>query len=366
MWDSADPAHLRPLGHPLADGGNALIGLVAFSPDGRTLASGNGDMVQLWNVAAPAQPQLLSQPLSGTSNGGIDAVAFSPDGRTLATGEADGTIQVWNIPRTILTGSGNGGVDSMAFSPDGRIMASDNNGVIQLWDVASASVVRPLGRLRAAREHRFTSVRFSPNSDMLATHEISNQFTDDSVQLWNVTDAARPQPIGTPLTGTNGMVNSTAFSPDSRTLAIGDDSGTIQLRNTDDPARPQPGKNIPTSNGDQFGVASMAFSPDGHILASVDFSGTIQLWTALGPLGRPPLGAATDTNASSGIQLALQSVAYSADDRTLALLIGDGTVDLWDVSNPADPEATRPTTHAPCRLGQFHRVRLARHSGHWR
>ena len=321
----------------------------------------------MWNVVNPAQPRLLSQPFSGKSNGGINSLAFSPDGRTLVTGDNNGIVQLWNIPPTVLAGSASGSINSMAFSPDGRVLASvDSGGSAQLWNVASASVVRPLGRLRAAREHRFTSVRFSPNSDMLATHEISNQFTDDSVQLWNVTDAARPQPIGTPLTGTNGMVNSTAFSPDSRTLAIGDDSGTIQLRNTDDPARPQPGKNIPTSNGDQFGVASMAFSPDGHILASVDFSGTIQLWTALGPLGRPPLGAATDTNASSGIQLALQSVAYSADDRTLALLIGDGTVDLWDVSNPADPKllGQLPTPHAD--LVNSIAFGSRRHSGHWR
>src|SRR6185437_8432573 len=151
----------------------------------------------------------------------------------------DGTIQLWNIPRTILTGSGNGGVYSMALSPDSRTLASDNNGTIQLWDITSASAERPLGRLRAAKDHQITSMRFSPDSDILATHEISNSFTG-SIQLWNVTDPNHPRPIGAPLTGINGSVESAAFSPDSQTLAIGDDGGTLQLRNTDDPARPQP------------------------------------------------------------------------------------------------------------------------------
>ena len=73
---------------------------MAFSPDGHTLATGNGDgTVRLWDLTDPAHPSPLGQPLTGHT-GTVDSVAFSPDGHTLASGSDDGTVRLWNLPQT--------------------------------------------------------------------------------------------------------------------------------------------------------------------------------------------------------------------------------------------------------------------------
>jgi WD40 repeat protein len=66
---------------------------VAFSPDGRTLASGSADAtVKLWDVASGREVRTLS----GHARG-VDSVAFSPDGRTLASGSGDNMVRVWGV-----------------------------------------------------------------------------------------------------------------------------------------------------------------------------------------------------------------------------------------------------------------------------
>jgi WD40 repeat protein len=91
-----DPAHPTPLGPPRT-GHTDAVNAVAFSPDGRTLATGSADQTaRLWNVSDPTHPTPLSPPLTGHTDS-VTAVAFSPDGHTLATASNDHTARLWGM-----------------------------------------------------------------------------------------------------------------------------------------------------------------------------------------------------------------------------------------------------------------------------
>ena len=215
--------------------GHAIRSL-AFTRDGRTLASGASDAIRLWDV----ETQTSSVPLPV----GASSVAFSPDGATLVSGSGDG-VRLWDVERQteIVTyqhgGGGWGpGVNTLAFAPDGTLVASGGDDTtVRLWDVAGGEIVAVLeGHDRPVR-----AVSFSADGTLLASG------ADLAVNLW---DPGAKERLVT-LRGKGREVRTVAFSPDGTTLAAGSEDGKIGLWDVSEWQAPRPQRLVVVSGNDQ-------------------------------------------------------------------------------------------------------------------
>jgi WD40 repeat protein/tRNA A-37 threonylcarbamoyl transferase component Bud32 len=304
-WDRLAHRELRTLkGHEVG------VGSVAFSPDGRRLASGGGTTVRVWDTSS-------SQECLTLKNQGYTGLAYSPDWRRLAGGNGQ-TVRVWDAAggQELLTvkGGHTSVVKSVAYSPDGRRLASgDQLGSVKVWDAASGQ------QLLTLSWHEVSHLVFSPDGRRLA-----GASWRAGVKIW---DAASGQELLTLQAGTveqihagtvEEKVQTVAFSPDGRRLAGGFAKGIVKVWDA------AGGQELLTLKTGHTVVHSVAFSPDGRRLASGGSDQTVRVWDVAS--GQELLTLKGHTGAVNG-------VAFSPDGRRLASGGADGAVKIWEAAD---------------------------------
>ncbi|WP_430331380.1 NACHT and WD repeat domain-containing protein [Rhodococcus sp. ACT016] len=366
VWDIANPAQPLQLGRELS-GFDDVVHSVAFSPDGRSLAASSDDgLIRMFDTTDLGAIRPIDTPVQAHS-GGIWTIAFAPDGATLASASWDGTAKLWSVDpvtrilrelKPALSGNG-GGVPALALSPDGgAIVTGGQDSVIRVWTLAPGTVpvsdsqvtlpsLNRAGSLLATAGYdsavRLWSVDdrgeltkagsidvprprgganvavLSPDGRILATTQTSGGY----VQLWDVQDPARPTPLGSEIVTATRFTWEIAFSPDGRTLAIGDDDFSVALWNIEDPRAPViRGRSL---TGPHNLVRSAQFSPSGDLLVLASADGDIHAWDVHDPSAPSPRKLEGE-----GHEGGVNAVAFSPDGSTLVTASDDHTLLLWD------------------------------------
>ena len=248
------------------------------------------------------------------------AVAFSLDGKWLASGGAN-EILVWEIgfnePMYTLLGH-TGKIKDLAFRPNGDLVSASLDGTVRLWNVQAQEAIRTF----EGHVGQVTSVDFNSNGSRIVSGS-----RDRTLKLWEADTGAL---IAT-LEGHTDVVWSVAFSPDGSTIASGSEDGTVRLWNASD------GLQLRSLAGHTQGVLSVAFHPDGNLIASGARDGTVRLWD-INPAAPSDAIGEMEPFTTSDRQVMSVRFNPNGRLLAVGLLNSpiDNTLKLWDVSTRSE------------------------------
>jgi WD40 repeat protein len=325
LWDAHDPRRVgrpRLLGQP---GGRMTAAI--FSPDasGATIATaGFAQPVRLWNAASGQEIARFGKPAAS-----VRALAFSPDGKQLASAQGREVV-IWDSRtqkvRGVLSGHG-GSVFSVAFSPgDGTaaplIATASADNTARLWDSRNYSLLRVL----AGHSDQVAAIAWSGDG------RIVTGSYDRTARVWDTDSGA----LLTTLAGEEGAVAAAIFSPDNKWLVTGGEQGVVRVWDSDGPLSVTLDLSPMHLN-----VADAAISPDRKhaVTLAQDQRGEFLtfLWNiedANNPKGNGIL---------IGSEKLVHAVAFSPDGTSLRLLTSNevGAARLYDITQLDDSSSLR-------------------------
>ncbi|OBT83115.1 hypothetical protein VE02_08072 [Pseudogymnoascus sp. 03VT05] len=235
-----------------------MVDAIAFSPDGNILAcavnaGAHKGAIRLWNPASGKELQMQS-PIENISS--VTCIAFSSDGKLLASASGE-MVSIWDPTTGCSLRSLPYECDalSITFSSDGKLLASAwEDGVVKLWDPHTGHEIRSF----VAHSVCIFAIAFSPDGQLLASASV-----DSTVKIWDLATGINRQTF---TKHTRGVL-SIAFSPDGKLLSSAAFDKTIQIW------EPTTGKVHETLVRLGYLDSGIALSPDGSLLAC-SYSGT--------------------------------------------------------------------------------------------
>ncbi len=350
----APPELVAIMGTGYLQSWNGGIDSVAFSPDGKLLASCKGFTVEVWDATSGRKMGTLTGHKHNTvrvtfsadgkylASGGFDhkakiwdaetfkevrtlpetdfvsSLAFHPESKLIAVGSGSKTVKVWDVTtgKVVKTLKGHTQVvQGVAFSPDGTRLLSGScegnphylgkAGEVKVWDVETEVEVLNLEE----GDHSGWCVAFSPDGNRLVSGS-----EDDSIRIWDASNGKLSRTLKKA-----GGVRAVGFNRDGRRLVS---SGDDRRARVWDPAT---GKELLVLPEHNDCVSCVAVSPDDQMIATADSSGPVRLWNATTGEQRYP---------SPGNDGTIHEVALTPDGRLLASACADRNLLLWHITGP--------------------------------